>query len=160
MRCNLTTAKAVGGGSGNLPPALLFLLGFIDQTYVKCTFLLPQEVAKNHSMYSGGAKKSTSKAAVSIGFYNANPKPAKQVLSKLDAEMRFETPPRIFRAWRGVISDLCFRHGFLSIFQKMTSRKKRAQNSSHSDAKFRGPRKCASGSCQDANLRISRVFHF
>ena len=93
MRCNLTTAKAVGGGLEICLRHCCFYSGFINQTYVKCTFLLHPKHVKNHSMYSGGAKKSTSKAAVSIGFYNANPKPAKQVFSKLDTEMRFETPP-------------------------------------------------------------------
>ena len=116
MRCNLTTAKAVGSGSGNLPPALFFLLGFHRPNCNNIHFSAPGEETKKPATLSGGAKKTISKATVSIGFNTANPKPAKQVLSKLNAEMRFETPPCIFRAWRGVISDLCFRHWFLNIF--------------------------------------------
>ena len=74
------------------------------------------------------------KATVSICFYTANPKPAKQVLSKHYAEMRFETPPRIFRTWRCVISDLCFRPWFLSICQKT--------NFSHKTCSKLEPQRC------------------
>ena len=124
MRCNLTTAKAVGGGSGNLPPALLFLLGVYKPNLRKMHFSARSEGRQKLTHHPAGQKKRPQQVTVSIGFYNANPKPAKQVLSKLDAEMRFETPPRIFKSWRCVISDLCFRHCFLAYFKNMTSCKK------------------------------------
>ena len=76
------------------------------------------EARQKSTHIPAGQRQRHQKAAVSIGFYSAHPKPAKQVLSKLDAEMRFETHPRIFRSWRDVISDLCFRRGFLTIFPK------------------------------------------
>ena len=81
-------------------------------------FSAPSEGRQKSTRSPAGQTHRHQKAMVSIGFYNANPKPAKQVLSKLNAEMRFETPPCIFMSWKCVISDLCFRHWLLIIFQK------------------------------------------
>ena len=57
MRCNLITAKAVGVGSGNLPPTLLFPLGVYKQNLRKMHPLLRQRVVENHSAPIGGANK-------------------------------------------------------------------------------------------------------
>ena len=95
MRCNLTAAKAVGGGSGNLPPALLFLLGVYKPNLCKMHFSARSEGRQKSTRSPAGQKKLPQQAAVPIRFYSANPKQAKQVLPKLYAEMRFETPPLI-----------------------------------------------------------------
>ena len=78
-------------------------------------FSAPREGRQKSTRSPAGQTNRPHKAAVSIGFYSANPKPAKQVLSKLDAEMRFETPPPYFQSVEGchfglVLPARVFKH--------------------------------------------------
>ena len=83
--------------SGNLSPALLVLLKVYKPNLRKMHFSARAEGRQKLAHIQAGQTKRHQNASVSICAYSTNPKPAKQVLSKLYAEMRFETPPRIFK---------------------------------------------------------------